>query len=87
MGRAFSIFGVSIAGAAAHNVGQILAASLFLGENLIYTYMPVLLIAGIVTGVLTATAAGLLFGKLEKNGTIARYFGGAKMRLSKGSSL
>ena len=86
MGRAFSIFGVSIAGAAAHNVGQILAASLFLGENLIYAYLPVLLITGIVTGVLTATAAGLLFGKLEKNGTISRYFGGSVMRFSKGSS-
>ena len=35
-------------------MGQILAASALLGENLIYTYLPVLLLAGIATGVLTA---------------------------------
>ncbi len=86
MNRAFSIFGISIAGAAAHNTGQILAASLLLGENLIFTYLPVLLLTGIATGILTAAASGLLFTKLEKNGTISRYFEGAKMRLSKGKS-
>lgn len=86
-GRAFSIFGISIAGAAAHNVGQILAASLFLGENLIYTYLPILLITGIATGILTASISGLLFTKLEKNGTISRNFGVAKMRMSKGKTI
>lgn len=84
MNRAFSIFGISIAGAAAHNTGQILAASLLLGENLIFTYLPFLLLTGIATGILTATASGLLFTKLEKNGTISKYFNGAAMRLSKG---
>ncbi len=86
-GRAFSIFGISIAGAAAHNVGQILAASLFLGENLIYTYLPLLLITGVATGILTAAISGSLFTKLERNGTIARYFSGAKMRMSKGKTI
>lgn len=82
--RAFSIFGISIGGAAAHNTGQIIAASLLLGENLFYTYLPILLLTGIATGILTATAAGFLFAKLERNGTISRYFNGAKMRLTKG---
>ena len=86
MGRGFSVFGVSIAGAAAHNTGQILAASLLLGENLIFTYLPILLLTGIVTGIITAATAGLIFTKLEKNGTISKYFEGAKMRLSKGKT-
>ena len=85
-GRAFSIFGISIAGAAAHNLGQIAAASLLLGENLFFTYLPILLLTGIVTGILTATAAGLLFSKLESNGTISRYFKGAKMYFGKGKT-
>ncbi len=73
-GRAFSVFGISIGGAAAHNIGQILAASLLLGENLIYTYLPLLLLTGIATGVLTAAVSASLFIKLEKNGFISRNF-------------
>jgi len=83
-GRAFSIFGISIGGAAAHNVGQILAASALLGENLIYTYLPVLLLAGIATGILTAAVGGALFTKLEKNGVIRRYYPGAQLFLTEG---
>lgn len=80
--RAFSLFGISVGGAAAHNVGQILAASALLGENLIYTYLPVLLFAAIATGVLTASVAGVLFAKLEKNGVISRYFPDARMMIT-----
>lgn len=81
-GRAFSIYGISIGGAAAHNVGQILTASAVLGENLIYTYLPVLLLTGIVTGILTAAAGGSLFKKLEQNGMMSRYFPNARMMLT-----
>lgn len=73
-GKAFSIFGVSIGGAAAHNIGQIIAASFFLGENLIYTYLPLLLLTGLATGVLTAAVSGSLFKKLENIGFISRNF-------------
>lgn len=78
-GKAFSIFGVSIGGAAAHNIGQILAASALLGENLIYTYLPLLLLTGIATGVLTAAVSGSLFKKLESNGFITRNFRGSRL--------
>ena len=77
-GRAFSIFGISMAGAAFHNIGQILMAALLLGEGLLYTYLPVLLLTGLATGILTAAVAGPLFARLEKTGFIARHFSSQK---------
>lgn len=57
----FSIFGVSVLGAAAHNVGQILAAMVLMRSCYIGAYLPWLLLAGIFTGLLTGLlAAGLL---------------------------
>ena len=55
--KLFSIVGVSVAGAVAHNAGQIIVA-VFLMENVnIMYYLPVLIIsgvaAGIVVGILT----------------------------------
>lgn len=59
----FSVYGVSILGAAAHHVGQILAAMVLLRSVYVGTYLPWLLLAGIVTGILTAAAgAGVLKG-------------------------
>lgn len=55
--NAFSIFGVSIIGAAMHNVGQITAACIIMHSVGIIFYLPILLITAIVTGILTATAA------------------------------
>lgn len=54
--QGFSVAGVSLAGGLAHNVGQLLVAA-FVVENLrILYYLPVLLIAGALTGL----AVGLL---------------------------
>ena len=49
---AFSIYGVSMIGGVMHNVGQLFMAMLVLESvNLIY-YGPVLLAAGVITGLL-----------------------------------
>ena len=57
-GRAFSLVGISVAGAAAHNIGQISVGVLLLSEPLLYLmYLPPLLLAGLVTGTLTGIAA------------------------------
>lgn len=53
----FSIIGVSIAGGVSHNVGQIIAACLVVQSRALLGYLPVLLIAGTVTGLLTGIAA------------------------------
>ncbi len=54
----FSICGVSILGAAAHNVGQILAAMALLCSVYIGAYLPYLLGISILTGLLTGTLCG-----------------------------
>ncbi|MDO5154647.1 MAG: Gx transporter family protein [Eubacteriales bacterium] len=48
----FSVIGVSVAGGVFHNIGQILAAMVVLWNVRIVSYLPVLLVAGVVTGAL-----------------------------------
>lgn len=56
----FSLFGVSIAGAAAHNTGQILAAMAVLGTGAPLVYLPPLLFCSLATGAFTGGVAALL---------------------------
>lgn len=53
----FSIIGVSIAGGVFHNVGQLIMAVVVLWSLSMVYYLPMLLIAGIVTGLLIGLAA------------------------------
>ena len=62
---ALSLFGVCIAGAAAHNTGQILAASVVLGSPAVALYLPPLLLASIVTGAVTGAASILLVQRVR----------------------
>jgi heptaprenyl diphosphate synthase len=58
LNKVFSVIGISLAGAAAHNAGQVLVAGLVLSEPLlIVAYLPLLLLAGLLTGTLTGVAA------------------------------
>lgn len=59
--RGLSVYGVSIAGAAAHNIGQICAAMVVLGGTAVLGYLPVLLGVSLITGTLTGFVASLLF--------------------------
>ena len=56
-----SVYGVSIGGAAAHNIGQMAAAVITLGSTMVLGYLPFLLAVSLVTGTLTGFVAGLLF--------------------------
>lgn len=57
----FSIYGVSILGAAAHNVGQILAAMVLMDSLYIGAYLSYLLVVALFTGGATGAAcAGIL---------------------------
>ena len=51
-GTKLSIVGISILGGVFHNVGQLLAAALILDNIRIAFYLPVLLVAGLITGML-----------------------------------
>ena len=55
-----SLFGVCIAGAAAHNTGQILAAMGVLASPAIAVYLAPLLAASVLTGAVTGAASILL---------------------------
>ena len=55
-----SLFGVCIAGAAAHNTGQILAAMAVLASPAIAVYLAPLLLASLLTGAVTGAASILL---------------------------
>ena len=59
--KGLSIYGVSIGGAAAHNIGQMAAACITLGNTMVLGYLPFLLAVSLLTGTLTGFVAGLLF--------------------------
>ena len=61
----FSVYGVSIGGAAAHNCGQMAAPVLTLGSAAPLYYLPVLLAVSLAAGALTGLVAGSLFQALE----------------------
>lgn len=61
----FSILGVSIAGAVAHNVGQILVAMAVLGTARLAWYLPPLLLSGTAAGVAIGAAGGVLVERVR----------------------
>lgn len=56
--KAFSVYGVSILGAAAHNLGQILTSMLMMQSVYVGAYLPYLLVVAIFTGFATGAACG-----------------------------
>ena len=66
-GRVFSVYGVSMGGAVAHNIGQIAAACLVMQDlSLVRSYLPMLLLVGLLTGIPTAAAAAPVLRRLKK---------------------
>lgn len=61
----FSIMGVSMAGAVAHNAGQILAAYIVIQNAEIIYYMPYLCISGLVTGLLVGYISALIIRRFK----------------------
>lgn len=61
----WSIIGMSIAGALAHNTGQILVACLVLQNIHIFVYYPILIAAGVIVGVITGFIAKLILKYLK----------------------
>ena len=58
--RRLSVYGVSIGGAAAHNIGQMAAAVITLGSTMVLGYLPFLLAVSLFTGTLTGFVTALL---------------------------
>lgn len=68
--RCFTVIGVSMVGAVGHNIGQLLAASLLLQSRAIFFYLPVLLLAGIPSGIFTGYLLKILIEHNEKTGIL-----------------
>lgn len=62
--RSVSILGVSIAGGVFHNIGQLLAAALMVETYGVFSYLPVLLISGLLTGFVIGLAAGEMLKRI-----------------------
>lgn len=60
----FSVMGISMAGGVSHNVGQLVVAMLVVETFSVGFYLPVLLVAGLVTGFLIGVAAGEMLKRL-----------------------
>lgn len=63
----FSLIGVSIFGALAHNTAQIFVASLMMNNFKIFSYLPVLLLTSLFTGYFVGLASMFISKNLKKN--------------------
>jgi len=66
----FSLVGISVAGAIAHNLGQLIMAALILNFSGILFYLPVMLLFSVPTGFIT----GLLVNELVKHAKLTNRF-------------
>lgn len=64
--RLFSIYGVSVAGAAAHSIGQVIAVTFIYQQYLMQLFLPILLALSIVSGLLIALLASQLLTRLKR---------------------
>lgn len=62
----FGLIGVSVIGAVAHNLGQLCAAAFITGSGYVFSYAPVLLIAGTVFGAITGAVCLILVKKIPE---------------------
>lgn len=60
----FSVQGISIAGGVFHNIGQLIVAALVVETFSVTYYFPVLLIAGLLTGLVIGIVAELMLKRL-----------------------
>lgn len=65
-GRICSLLGVSVAGAAAHNTGQILAAILWMKTTVVVTYLPFLLLMSVPLGLVTGLTCMIVLSHMKK---------------------
>lgn len=61
-----SVIGVSMLGGICHNIGQIIVAAIVMGTSRIAYYLPVLLVAGLITGFLLGVISKLVTERFEK---------------------
>ncbi|MGI6421642.1 MAG: Gx transporter family protein [Syntrophomonadaceae bacterium] len=63
-----SVVGVSVAGAIAHSIGQLLMAALIISQPGIFYYLPFMLLFSIPSGIITGLLLKALLKYIEKSG-------------------
>ncbi len=61
-----SVIGVSMLGGICHNIGQIIVAAIIMETINIAYYLPVLLVAGLLTGLLLGVVSKIVIERFEK---------------------
>lgn len=61
-----SVIGVSMLGGISHNIGQIIVAAIVMETIRIAYYLPVLLVAGLITGMLMGIISKLIIDRFKK---------------------
>ena len=61
-----SLIGVSVLGAVAHNMGQLMVATFMIHNILMLSYLPLLLIAAVPTSIFVGIVARILINYLER---------------------
>ena len=64
--KGFSVIGVSIAGAIAHNIGQLLVASILVENFLMITYLPFMVATSLVTGLFVGIVSQFCYSKMDR---------------------
>lgn len=57
---------MSVLGGISHNIGQLAAATVFTGSVLTFSYLPVLVVAGLISGLFTGTVFKFILPYLDK---------------------
>ncbi len=61
----FSNVGVSVVGGVMHNVGQIIAAAILLHTKAIIYYLPILIVAGVVSGIIIGILSQTIIARIN----------------------
>jgi len=64
--HSFSLIGISLAGAVAHNIAQLTVASFVLENISTFTLLPLLMFFAVPTGIMVGAASGFLIRVLER---------------------
>lgn len=62
----FSVPGISLAGGACHNIGQLLCASFLMGSVGVLTYTIILVIVGMLTGTVNGIICKMIYERTKK---------------------
>ena len=63
-----SMIGMSVAGAAVHNLSQLCVAVVVLSSPYVFSYLPMLLLLAVVSGIITGFGAQILGNRILKDG-------------------